>query len=64
MQQILDEPKNLIVELIPKFKSYSDVATITHLQQKLKEVSLSRKKILDASQHNVSGTLYFFLKGV
>lgn len=56
MSQIsLEEPRQLIIELVPKFKSVSDVNSILKINNKIKEIHQSRQKILDASKENVQG---------
>ncbi|KAM0683503.1 putative kinetochore protein spc24 [Mitosporidium daphniae] len=54
IQQSLDEPRQLILALLPKFKSNSDVTHILSLKAQMDAISEETKKKLNASMENIA----------
>lgn len=60
IQQSLDEPRQLILALLPKFKSNSDVTHILSLKAQMDAISEETKKKLNASMENIAGNVSLF----
>ncbi|KGG50018.1 hypothetical protein DI09_93p40 [Mitosporidium daphniae] len=57
IQQSLDEPRQLILALLPKFKSNSDVTHILSLKAQMDAISEETKKKLNASMENIADSV-------
>jgi hypothetical protein len=49
----LEEPRSLIHELLPKFKSHADIAMIHSIHAKISGFQATRQKILDTSKETL-----------
>lgn len=54
IHQSLDEPRQLILALLPKFKSSSDVSHVLSIKSQMNAMSDERQKILNAAMENLT----------
>lgn len=57
----LEEPRLLIHELLPKFKSHADIATIHSIQNKITTLQATKQKILDTSKETLASKIVIFV---